>query len=260
VDLSGFLRYWSLTLAVFIIYAFMFLAALVDFAIEVNEQIAKRRAAAAGKRPAPVPPMPGKTVASTIDSPGQALEGKRRWVYEHVALPVVRDLGLHVKVLVLEDSKHHPFVQLSDGQRLVSYRVNREAVEQAMAGEPARIEEIKTFLRRQLAADFLGREEERPPRVTELQREAAAKPAPAARAVGAGTAPAAAAATPSSAPARPPAARASAPAGASAPARASAPRLVPQPAGESTEGSATAAPAAPAPAHGGGSDGGEASG
>jgi len=79
-------------------------------------------------------------------------------------------------VLVLEDSKGYPFIQVSDNQRLVAYRVNKEAVAEGRAGDTRRIEEIRDYLRRHLAADFLGKEEQRPPRTTELAREAAAKP------------------------------------------------------------------------------------
>ena len=83
-----------------------------------------------------------------------------------------------------------------------------------MAGDAARLTEISDLLTRQLTADFLGVEEARPPRTTELAREAAAK-APAGgaptKAEVAAPAPAASATTSS------PPAPAAAPAGAATP-------------------------------------------
>lgn len=178
--LKPFLRYWSLTLAVFIIYFFAFLAAVVDVAIDVREQIRKKRAAAP-RRTGPVldpNPLKEKTIAQTFSSPGQQLDPKRQWVHDHVAV-VFGELGITGQILVLEDSKHHPFIQVSDGARLRTYRVGKEAVEAGRAGDMQKIEEIKTYLRGHLAADFLGKEDQRPPVTTELAREAAAKPAPA---------------------------------------------------------------------------------
>lgn len=175
--LKPFLRYWSLTLAVFVFYLFMFLAAMVDVAIDVREQIRKKRAAAKPRTgPALDPnPLKEKTVAQTFSSPGQQLDPKRQWVRDNVAV-VLNELGIRGEVLVMEDSKHHPFIQISDGTRLRTYRVPREAVEAGRGGDMSKIEEIKTFLRGHLAADFLGQEDRRPPVSTELAREAAAKP------------------------------------------------------------------------------------
>lgn len=178
--LKPFLRYWSLTLAVFVIYAFAFLAAVVDIGIDLREQIRKKRAAAP-PRSGPVldpNPLAGKTIAQTLASPGQQLDSMRQWVHDRMTV-VLRELGLAVRVLVMEDSKHHPFIQISDGKRLVTYRVDKDAVERGRAGKTQKIDEITADLRRHLAADFLGREAERPPVTTELAREAAAKPAPA---------------------------------------------------------------------------------
>ncbi len=178
--LKPFLRYWSLTLAVFMFYLFMFLAAIVDVAIDVREQIRKKRAAAKPRTgPALDPnPLKEKTVAQTFSSPGQLLDAKRQWVRDHVAV-VLTDLGIGGQVLVLEDSMHHPFIQVSDGTRLRAYRVSKEAVDAGRGGDMRKIEEIKNYLRGHLAADFLGQEDKRPPVTTELAREAASKPAPA---------------------------------------------------------------------------------
>jgi len=178
--LKPFLRYWSLTLAVFVFYVFMFLAAIVDVALEVREEIRKRRAAAKPRTgPALDPnPLKEKTVAQTFSSPGQQLDPMRQWVRDHVAV-VLEELGIRGQILVLEDSKHHPFIQVSDGTRLRTYRIPREAVEAGRGGDMGKIEAIKTDLRGHLAADFLGQEERRPPVTTELAREAASKASPA---------------------------------------------------------------------------------
>lgn len=178
--IKPFLRYWSLTLAVFVIYFFAFLAAIVDIVVDLQEQVRKKRAAAPPVTGPVLDPNPlkGKTIAQTFQSPGQRLDAKRQWVHDHVA-GVLGELGISARVLVLEDSKGYPFIQVSDGQRLATYRVNKEAVAQGRAGDTGKIDEIRDYLRRHLAADFLGKEEMRPPRTTELAREAAAKPAPA---------------------------------------------------------------------------------
>jgi len=189
--LKPFLRYWSLTLAVFVIYFFAFLAAVVDIVAELQEQVRKKRAEAPARAAAPVldpNPLQGRTIAQTFASPGQLLDAKRQWVRDRVA-GVLEDLGIRARVLVLEDSKGHPFIQVSDGQRLMTYRINRDAVVQGRAGDPQKVDEIRDLLRRHLAADFLGQEGQRPPRTTELAREAAAKPARPAAPAKAGPAP-----------------------------------------------------------------------
>ena len=178
--IKPFLRYWSLTLAVFVIYAFAFLAAIVDILMDAQEQVRKKRAAAQPVVGPVLDPNPhkGRTIAQTFDSPGQQPDAKRQWVQDHVAT-VLNELGISARVLVLEDSKAYPFIQISDGRRIVTYRVNKDAVTQGRAGDTQKIDEIRDYLRRHLAADFLGQEEMRPPQTTELAREAAAKPAPA---------------------------------------------------------------------------------
>ncbi|MDR7523620.1 MAG: hypothetical protein QN168_14290 [Armatimonadota bacterium] len=178
--LKPFLRYWSLTLAVFVFYFFAVLVALLDILATVTEEARKKRA---GQKAALLDPNPlaGRTVAETIlPGPGQRLDAKREWV-ARTAADVLRRLKLTetVRTIVLEDSKGHPLVQFSDGKRLESYRVDRAVIEAAMAGDTARLTEISDLLTRHLTADFLGVEEARPPRTTELAREAAAR-APAA--------------------------------------------------------------------------------
>jgi hypothetical protein len=176
MEFDAFLRYWSLTLAVFVFYIFAIVVALLDVFADLAEAARKRRAerkAAAGDPN----PLASRSIAQTIfPGPGQRLEGRRAWVARLVE-DLVRSLTPRppVRTLVLEDSKGHPVVHFSDGRRLETYRLDRDAVDAAMAGDGARLAEVTERLRGHLIADFLGREEARPPRTTELAREA--KPA-----------------------------------------------------------------------------------
>jgi len=203
MDLQSFLRYWSLTLAVFVFYFFAMLVAAMDVFDELGEAARKRRAAAKG----PVldrNPLAGKNVAATLlPGPGQRLDAKREWV-ANLATALLTRLGAEqrIRTVVLEDSKGHPLVHFSDGKRVETYRVDRTLVEAAMAGDTAKVEAVKELLTRHVSADFLGMESIRPPRTTELARETAPKggAAPAASpaaAAPAAAAPAAAAAAPS---------------------------------------------------------------
>lgn len=180
MDLGGLLRYWSLTVAVFIFYIFAILVASLDTFGELRESARKRRAQ---RRPAALDPNPlaGRSVAATIlPGPGQRLDARRQWVAQMAAEMVGRlGLGRRVQALVLEDSKGHALVHFTGGTRLESYRVDRAVVEAAMAGDASRAVMIADLLERHLAADFLGREDARPPRTTELAREAGGRPAPA---------------------------------------------------------------------------------
>ncbi|MDR7556546.1 MAG: hypothetical protein QN157_13195 [Armatimonadota bacterium] len=221
MDLNAFLRYWSLTLAVFVFYLFAFLVAAMDLLAELGEASRKKRAAARG--PALDPnPLATRTVAATLlPGPGQQLEGRRQWVAA-LARDVLSRAGVQVDVLVLEDSKGHPLVHFSDGKTVQSYRVDRTLVDAAMNGDASKVQEVADYLARHLRADFLGREDERPPRTTELAREAASKapaaapraaagaprspgdaPAPAPQATAAATQPAPASAPPPATAARP---------------------------------------------------------
>lgn len=208
MDLKPFLRYWSLTFAVFVFYLFALLVAAMDVFDELAEAARKRRAAARGPVLDPNP-MAGKTVAQTLlPGPGQRLDGKREWV-AGLARELVARLGAEqrIKTVVLEDSKGHPLVHFSDGKRVETYRVDRTLVESAMAGEVAKVSEVKELLTRHLSADFLGMESIRPPRTTELAREAASKTGATAPAPAAPSSPAAAA-SPATPAAPAPAARA----------------------------------------------------
>lgn len=180
MDLGGLIRYWSLTVAVFIFFLFAILVAFLDVFDELRESARKRRAQ---RRPGALDPNPlvDRSVAATIlPGPGQRLDARRLWVAQ-MAGEIAGRLGLSHKVqtLVLEDSKGHALVHFTGGARLQSYRVDRAVVEAAMAGDASKAATVADLLERHLAADFLGREDVRPPRTTELAREAGARPAPA---------------------------------------------------------------------------------
>lgn len=180
-ELKQFFRYWALTFAVLFFYAFAMLVAGLDVWDQIMENVRKRRGQLKPKGPALDPnPLKGKTIAATIGmGPGQQPNEKRQWVLDR-ATDVARKLKLDVRILVLEDNKEHPFVQMTDGKQLKTYRVDKTLVAEARAGNKAREDQIKELLERYLAADFLGMEEVRPKRTTELAREAASKAAPAA--------------------------------------------------------------------------------
>jgi hypothetical protein len=178
MDFGAFLRYWALTLAVFAFYLFALIVASLDVLEGLRETARKRRAERAPVVGDPNP-LATRSVAQTVfPGPGQQLDGKREWVAK-VAEEIVRAVNPQppVRTIVLEDSKGHPVVHFSDGRRLATYRFDRSRVEAAMAGDADELAEVADRLRRHLMADFLGREDVRPPRTTELMREAAAKPA-----------------------------------------------------------------------------------
>lgn len=170
--LAKFFTYWSLTLAVFLIYLFSLLVAGLDIWTSVMEAVRKRRKEQPPPRALEPNPMAGKTVAATLGiGPGQLPDAKRQWVLDR-ATEVAGTLGLtHVRILVLEDSKEHPLVHWHDGRDLKSYRVDKTWVAEARAGNAQREQQIRDLLDRYLAADFLGRADRRPPRTTELARE-----------------------------------------------------------------------------------------
>jgi len=178
MDLNAFLRYWSLTLAVFVFYVFAVLVASMDVVGQL---------AAAGRKKRETPgarldpnPLVNRSVAQTLlPGPGQRLDAKREWV-AGLAKTITNRLGPTIRTVVLEDSKGHPLVHFSDGKKVETYRVDRTLVENAMGGDTSKVAEVTDLLTRHLMADFLGMESNRPPRITELAREAASKQASAA--------------------------------------------------------------------------------
>jgi hypothetical protein len=190
--LKPILRYWSLTWAVFVFWAFAILVAALDVVSTAREAAKKKRAEQKPQPKLDPNPLTAVSVAETVmRGPGQKLDAKREWVLR-MATDIVKKVNPTppVQTLVLEDSKGHPIVHFSNGTRLESYRVDRTMLESAMKGEVTKIIELADMLTRHLTADFLGREDVRPPRTTELARDA--KPAAPTPAAAAPTRPAAA--------------------------------------------------------------------
>jgi hypothetical protein len=181
-ELKRFFTYWSLTFAVLIFYTLAALVAGLDIWEKIMDNVRKRRAQLKPKGPLLDPnPLKGMNIAATIGmGPGQQPNEKRQWVLDR-ATEVAKRLKLNVGILVLEDNKEHPLVQITDAKNLKAYRVDKTWVAEARAGNVEREGQIKDLLERYLASDFLGIEDVRPKRTTELAREAAAKPSPAAR-------------------------------------------------------------------------------
>lgn len=175
-ELAGFFKYWSLTFAVFFIYLFSVLVAGFDVWDGLMATVRKRRREMPALPPLDPNPMKHKTVAQTLGmGPGQMPDEKRRWVLDR-ARAVADSLGLAgIRILVLEDSKEHPFVHFHDGKQIRTYRVDKTWLAEARAGNAQREAQIKDLFERYLASDFLGRKDARPRRTTELAREAATK-------------------------------------------------------------------------------------
>lgn len=183
-ELKRFFTYWSLTFAVLIFYTFAMLVAGLDVWDQIIQNVRKRRGQLRGKGPGLDPnPLKGKTVAGTLGmGPGQQPDEKRQWVLDR-ANEIATKLKLNVEILVLEDNKEHPFVHITDGKDLKTYRVDKTWVAEARAGSTEREQQVKDLLERYMASDFLNMQDLRPKRTTELAREAAAKPSPAQRSV-----------------------------------------------------------------------------
>lgn len=178
LEMKDFFRYWSLTFAVLFFFVFAFVVAGLDIWNDIMEMVRKRRSELVPKGPGLDPnPLKDKTVAGTLGmGPGQMPDEKRQWVLDR-ATEAAKKLGLSLRIVVLEDSMKHPFVHFTDGKQLKTYRVDKTWVAEARAGNLKREQQVRELLERYLAADFLGRQELRPKRTTELAREAAAKPA-----------------------------------------------------------------------------------
>ncbi len=179
---NPFWNYWALTFAVFLIYLFSFAVAAMDIREELAE--ARRKAQRRGRvQPRFEHPLADRTVASTLD-PGlnRTLPEHLRWVYDQVDA-IAKRLGIQARILVYEDSKGHPLIHLTDGQRLVSYRLDKTLAQQARSGDLERLREAQDRLERFMRLEWLG-DETAMQRTTELAREArqTAKAEPAARA------------------------------------------------------------------------------
>ncbi|MCS7234731.1 MAG: hypothetical protein RMM30_01955 [Armatimonadota bacterium] len=171
---NPFWTYWALTFAVFLIYAASFLVAALDVREEIAEQLKKAEQRRARAKPRFEDPLAGRSVAATLD-PGanRQLPTFLQWVYDEVK-PIAERLGIQARILVYQDSKGHPLVHVTDGQRLVSYRLDRTLAEEAQAGNTQSLGEarrrVEAFLRLEWLGDATAMQ-----RTTELAKEARAK-------------------------------------------------------------------------------------
>jgi hypothetical protein len=167
---NPFWNYWALTFAVFLIYLFSFAVAAMDIREEIAE--ARRKAQRRGRpRPQFEDPLAGRTVAATLD-PGlnRTLPPHLQWVYDQV-VPIAQKLGIQARILVYEDSKGHPLIHLTDGKRLISYRLDKTLAQEARAGVAGKLQEAHDRIERFLRLEWLG-DQSAMQRTTELQREA----------------------------------------------------------------------------------------
>jgi hypothetical protein len=180
MTLSKFLTYWSLTFAILVIWGFSVAVAFADVKDEALSAIRKKLGRA---RLRPIDPLAGRAVSETLAT--TVMDEKERWVF-HVVSEISIPLKLNVRIMVVQDSMAHYLVHFAQGKRLLSYRVDKTWVADAMAGKAEARERIHTAVDQYLRQEFLG--QKIPPKVP---APPAAKPA----------APAAGGATPAGAPA-----------------------------------------------------------
>lgn len=190
--MNQFFVYWSLAFTIILIFLASLVVAGLDLRDDILGQIKKaREARARGRRPlAPPDPMAGKTVAATV-VPGvnRELTATEQWVRDVVG-DVARALNIQARILVLQDSMDHPLVHFADRKRLLTLRVDKAWAAEGMAGSEERVRFVKDVVERFLRSEWLG-ESGVLVKVTELNREAKAKAAPAAPAADPSAAPAA---------------------------------------------------------------------
>ncbi len=191
MTLSKFLTYWSLTFAILLIWIFSIAVAMADVKDELLARVRKQMAARLRALARPVDPLAARSVAETLTP--SAMDERESWVF-HLVSELAIALRLGVRILVLQDSMGHYVVHFAQGKRLVTYRVDKAWVTDAMAGKPEARERIHKAIERYLRQEFLG------------ETPAPAAPAPAAGAAQATARPSPAAATPGGSP--PPAAAA----------------------------------------------------
>ena len=173
MTLTKFLTYWSLTFAIVFIWAFSIAVALADVK---DDMLAKLRKQVGRARLRPVNPLAGRTTAETLAP--TAMDERERWVF-HLVSGIAISLKLQVGILVLQDSMDHYLVHFTQGKRLVTYRVDKAWVADAMAGKADQRERIIAAVEQYLRQEFLG-------------QQIAPKPAPAAAKPGTAAVPASA--------------------------------------------------------------------
>lgn len=150
MTLSKFLTYWSLTFAILFIWAFSVAVALADVK---DDLLAKARKQFARARLRPVNPLAGRSVAETLAP--TAMDEKERWVF-HLVSALAIALKLQVGILVVQDSMEHYLVHFTQGKRMVTYRVDKAWVADAMAGKADQRERINAAVEQYLRQEFLG--------------------------------------------------------------------------------------------------------
>lgn len=155
------------------------------FADVKDEMLTKLRKQVARARLRPVNPLAGRSVAETLAP--TAMDDKERWVFHLVSAAAI-SLKLPVGILVLQDSMGHYLVHFTQGKRLVTYRVDKAWVTDAMAGKADQRERISTAVDQYLRQEFLGQP-------IAPKAPAPAKPAPTAPPAVSATKPGAAAAS-----------------------------------------------------------------
>jgi len=148
--LQPFLTYWSLTIAVLVIWGFSVAVALADVK---DDMLAKIRKQIGRARLRPVDPLAGRSVAETL-APA-AMDERERWVF-YLVSGIAISLKLNVRILVLQDSMGHYLVHFAQGKRLITYRVDKAWVADAMAGKGDQRERIYKAVEQYLRQEFLG--------------------------------------------------------------------------------------------------------
>jgi hypothetical protein len=148
--IQPFLTYWSLTIAVLVIWGFSVAVAMADVK---DDMLAKIRKQIGRARLRPVDPLAGRSVAETLAP--TAMDERERWVF-HLVSGIAISLKINVRILVLQDSMGHYLVHFAQGKRLISYRVDKAWVADAMAGKADQRERIYKAVEQYLRQEFLG--------------------------------------------------------------------------------------------------------
>ncbi|HLJ58151.1 MAG TPA: hypothetical protein VKZ50_00280 [bacterium] len=193
MTLSKFLTYWSLLFAILTIWGFSVLVALASAKDELLDAFRKRWATGVSARLAFTDPLAGRSTAETLTA--RPVTELQKWVLDQVA-PIAERLGVRVRTLVLQDGHGHFVVYLAQGKRLVTYRLDKAWVTDAVAGKADQLDRIRQAVEQYLRQEFLGQAPvpkappaaPSPPAAATAGGVASATPAPAS--ASAGTAPA----------------------------------------------------------------------
>ncbi len=148
--LQPFLTYWSLTIAIIVIWGFSVAVAMADVK---DDMLAKIRKQIGRARLRPIDPLAGRSVAETLAA--TAMDERERWVF-YLVSGIAISLKLNVRILVVQDSMGHYLVHFAQGKRLISYRVDKAWVADAMAGKADQRERIYKAVEQYLRQEFLG--------------------------------------------------------------------------------------------------------